>query len=63
MGAIFTAIRYIDPERLSALICSARRLAAAHGQRDSPNPARWRGHPDKLLARGSNVAGVAHYEA
>jgi integrase len=37
--------------------------AAARGYRDGLNPARWRGHLDKLLARPSKVAKVAHHAA
>lgn len=37
--------------------------AAAHGYRDGLNPARWRGHLDKLLPKPSKVAKVEHREA
>ena len=37
--------------------------AIARGHRDSLNPARWRGHLDKLLARPSKVAAVEHHAA
>jgi integrase len=37
--------------------------AAAHGYRDSVNPARWRGHLDKLLAKPSRVQKVSHHPA
>jgi integrase len=37
--------------------------AAAHGYRDPVNPARWRGHLDKLLAKPSRVQKVKHYPA
>jgi integrase len=37
--------------------------ATARGHRDGLNPARWRGHLDKLLARPSKVAGVEHHAA
>lgn len=37
--------------------------AAARGYRDGLNPARWRGHLDKLLARPSRVADVEHHAA
>jgi hypothetical protein len=33
------------------------------GYRDGLNPARWRGHLDKLLARPSKVADVEHHAA
>lgn len=37
--------------------------AIARGYRVGPNPARWRGHLDKLLARPSKVAVVKHHRA
>lgn len=37
--------------------------AAARGYRDGPNPARWRGHLDKLLARPTKVKRVQHHRA
>jgi integrase len=37
--------------------------ATAHGHREGLNPARWRGHLDKLLARPSKVAKVEHHAA
>ena len=37
--------------------------ATARGYRDGLNPARWRGHLDKLLARPSKVARVEHRAA
>lgn len=37
--------------------------AAAHGYRDAVNPARWRGHLDKLLAKPSRVQKVNHHPA
>jgi integrase len=37
--------------------------ATARGLRDGLNPARWRGHLDKLLARPSKVAEVEHHAA
>jgi integrase len=37
--------------------------ATARGHRDGLNPARWRGHLDKLLARPSKVARVTHRAA
>lgn len=37
--------------------------ATARGYRDGLNPARWRGHLDKLLARPSKVARVEHHAA
>ena len=37
--------------------------AAARGQRTGENPARWRGHLDKLLARPARVHKVQHLPA
>ncbi len=37
--------------------------AAARGFRSGPNPARWRGHLDKLLAKPSKVHRVVHHRA
>lgn len=37
--------------------------ATAHKYRDASNPARWRGHLDKLLARPSKVKTVEHHPA
>jgi integrase len=37
--------------------------ATARGYREGPNPARWRGHLDKLLARPAKVAKVEHRAA
>ncbi|TDX28389.1 integrase [Modicisalibacter xianhensis] len=37
--------------------------AAAHKYRDESNPARWRGHLDKLLAKPSRVKKVSHHPA
>ena len=38
-------------------------FAAAHQYRDPLNPARWRGHLDKLLPRPSRVKEFAHHPA
>lgn len=37
--------------------------AAARGLRDGPNPARWKGHLDKLLPAPSRVATKSHHRA
>ena len=37
--------------------------ASAHGFRSGDNPARWRGHLDKLLPKRSKVSPVKHHEA
>lgn len=38
-------------------------FASAHQWRDASNPARWRGHLDKLLARPTKVKRVRHHPA
>lgn len=37
--------------------------ATAHGQREGLNPARWRGHLDKLLPKPAKVAKTQHHAA
>jgi integrase len=37
--------------------------ATAHGHRNGDNPARWRGHLDKLFPRRSKVQRVKHHDA
>ena len=37
--------------------------AAAHGYRDTTNPARWRGHLDKLLPKRTRVKPIRHHPA
>jgi integrase len=37
--------------------------AQVHGHRDTDNPARWRGHLDKILPKPSKVAKVVHHPA
>jgi integrase len=37
--------------------------AKAHGYRDGENPARWKGHLDKLLPNRSKIAPVKHHPA
>ena len=37
--------------------------AGARGFREGPNPARWRGHLDKLLAKPSKVHRIIHHRA
>ncbi|WP_199873492.1 site-specific integrase [Ideonella sp. A 288] len=38
-------------------------FAAAHGLREGPNPARWRGNLDAALPKASKVANVQHHAA
>lgn len=45
--------------RLEVILDAAR----VRGQREGENPARWRGHLDKLLTAKSKVRAVAHHKA
>jgi integrase len=49
--------------RLRQRIESVLNWAGAHGYRTDANPARWRGHLDKLLSRPSRIRKVKHFEA
>jgi integrase len=49
--------------RLRGRIESILDWAKARGYRDGENPARWRGHLDKLLPAKAKVAPVKHHEA
>ena len=49
--------------RLRGRIESVLDYATASGYRTGDNPARWRGHLDKLLANPSKVAKVVHHAA
>jgi len=37
--------------------------AKVHGQRDGDNPARWRGHPEKLLPKPTKATKPKHHDA
>ncbi|MFC2993669.1 tyrosine-type recombinase/integrase [Halomonas tibetensis] len=50
-------------KRVQGRIENVLDYAAAHNYRDSVNPARWRGHLDKLLAKPSRVKKVFHHPA
>ena len=50
-------------KRVQGRIENIMDFAAAHQYRDPLNPARWRGHLDKLLPRPSRVKEVAHHPA
>ncbi len=50
-------------KRVQSRIESILDYAAAHGWRDAANPARWRGHLDKLLPKPSKVKRVRHHPA
>lgn len=49
--------------RLRGRIENVLSWATVRGYRTGDNPARWRGHLDKLLAKRSKVAKVQHHEA
>ena len=49
--------------RLRGRVESILDWAKARGYRDGENPARWRGHLDKLLPAKAKVAPVKHHEA
>lgn len=49
--------------RVRGRIESVLDWAKVRGYRDGENPARWRGHLDKLLAKPSKVARVEHHAA
>lgn len=50
-------------KRLQGRIENILDYAAAHKYRDQMNPARWRGHLDKLLPKPSRVKKVTHHPA
>ncbi|MCG8049496.1 MAG: integrase arm-type DNA-binding domain-containing protein [Candidatus Thiodiazotropha endolucinida] len=50
-------------KRLQGRIENILDYAAAHKYRDHLNPARWRGHLDKLLAKPSRVKEISHHPA
>lgn len=50
-------------KRVQGRIENVLDYAAAHSYRDSVNPARWRGHLDKLLAKPARVKVVTHHPA
>jgi integrase len=64
--AVIEPIWTTTPEtasRLRGRIEQVLDWAAARGMRDGLNPARWRGHLDKLLPRRSKVKKIEHFEA
>ncbi|HSP58829.1 MAG TPA: hypothetical protein VLO12_11055 [Halomonas sp.] len=50
-------------KRVQGRIENVLDYAVAHNCRDPVNPARWRGHLDKLLAKPSRVKTVTHHPA
>jgi integrase len=59
-------MRALTPETASRLRGRIERVlssATAMGLRSGPNPARWRGHLDQLLAKPGKIARVEHYAA
>lgn len=49
--------------RLRGRIDNVMDWATAHGYREGPSPARWKGHLDKILAMPTKVAPVEHFAA
>jgi integrase len=49
--------------RLRGRIESVLNWASAHGYRQGENPARWKGHLDKILPKPSKVSRVEHHAA
>ena len=49
--------------RLRGRIESVLDWATVHGYREGENPARWKGHMDKILAKPSKVSKVKHHRA
>ncbi|PYG00800.1 integrase [Thioalkalivibrio sp. ALE21] len=50
-------------KRVQGRIENVLDYAAAHNHREEPNPARWRGHLDKLLPKPSRVKKQKHHPA
>lgn len=64
--AVLKPIWYTKAEtasRLRGRIEAILDYAAAHHHRQGENPARWKGHLDKLLPRKSKVAPIEHHAA
>ncbi|MCG7590718.1 MULTISPECIES: integrase arm-type DNA-binding domain-containing protein [unclassified Halomonas] len=57
------AVKNETAKRVQGRIENVLDYAAAHEYRDPVNPARWRGHLDKLLAKPSRVQKVTHHPA
>ncbi|MGP5325197.1 tyrosine-type recombinase/integrase [Vreelandella titanicae] len=57
------AVKNETAKRVQGRIENILDFAAAHEYRDPVNPARWRGHLDKLLAKPSRVQKVNHHPA
>lgn len=62
LSPIWTA-KTVTAKRTQGRIENVLDFAAAHKYRDHLNPARWRGHLDKLLPRPSRVKTVSHHPA
>lgn len=62
-GANFWTGRTETATRVRGRIESVLDWAAVRGMRDKDNPARWRGHLDKLLPKASKVAKTTHHAA
>lgn len=57
------SIKAETASRLRGRLESVLDWARVHGYREGENPARWRGHLDKLLPRRSKVQAVEHHAA
>ncbi len=68
-GLVTKALDPIWPEKPETATRVRQRIetvldwATAHGYRGGDNPARWRGHLDKLLPKRSKIRAVKHHEA
>lgn len=53
----------VTASRVRGRIESVLDWATVHGYREGENPARWKGHLDKILAKPSRVSKVEHHRA
>jgi integrase len=66
VAATLRSLWYEKPEtagRLRGRIEAVLDYAAVHGWRNGPNPARWRGHLDKVFPRRARLRPVKHHAA
>ncbi len=62
-GATFWTARTETAARVRGRIETILDWAKVHGYREGENPARWKGHLDKLLPAKGKVAKIAHHAA